>query len=487
MLVSHRWAFPLTAGVIAVALCGGTAHLLRYCIVHAQAPPPTQLSVYSSQTTYPVPLLNLNGQEYAGLVELLEPLGPVDARPDGKKYKLKFTPPGARELEIEFRDGKDKGKIKGNSIKLPANFVILNGRGYVPLASVSEVLSRTLAAQIRLNPTAHRLFIGNTGDRFTLELRKGTTSKLFVSFDSPVNPSIATEPGHIRFTFRREPVISGVDNVSYTDSLFTGAHFSEHDGIAELDISGTSALMANFADGGKTIIVSAAPPPPPAVTQLPSAPIPQVLTQSAVQPPKPPTVPRFYVLIDPAHGGNEVGAAISPTLPEKDVVLALARKVQHELSNRGIAAGLLRNSDIAISLDQRAVSANAARPALYVAIHAANGGRGVHVFTTLLAPESLSSRDFLPWDRAQAAYLDLSSSVAGSVSAELEARKLPNITLAAPLRPMANIAAPAIAVEIASPSEDVNDITSTAYQEQVAQSIAAGIAAVRGKIPDVRP
>jgi N-acetylmuramoyl-L-alanine amidase len=193
------------------------------------------------------------------------------------------------------------------------------------------------------------------------------------------------------------------------------------------------------------------------------------------------------VLIDPAHGGSEIGAAISPTLSEKDVVLALARRVQRELANRGISAGLLRNSDTAISLDQRAISANAARPALYVALHATNSGRGVHVFTSLVDQESYTTGDFLPWNQAQAAFLESSASVAGSVAAELEARKLPNSTLPAPLRPMNNIAAPAIAVEIAPPSENVADITSTTYQEQVAQAIAAGIAAVRGKVPEVRP
>jgi N-acetylmuramoyl-L-alanine amidase len=161
--------------------------------------------------------------------------------------------------------------------------------------------------------------------------------------------------------------------------------------------------------------------------------------------------------------------------------------VQKELSNRGVAAGLLRNSDVAITLDQRAISTNAARPAIYVAIHAANSGRGVHVFTTLLDPESLTSRDFLPWERAQAAYLDVSGTVAGSVAAELEARKLPNASLAAPLRPMNNIAAPAFAIEIASPTDNVADITSPAYLDQVAQAIAAGIAAVRSKVPEVRP
>jgi len=483
--LSRLRVFPVAASLIAIALLGGATHLLRHSTVQAQTAAAAQLSVYSPQTFYTVPLLTLNGQPYIGLVELLEPLGSVDARPDGKKYKLKFTPSGARELEFQFQDGKDNGKVKGDKVKLPSNFILQSGRGYVPLSSVSDLLSRSLSTQIRLNSSARRLFIGNIGERFTLDLRKGTPSKLFVSFDSPVNPTIATEPGHIRFTFRREPVISSADHEAYTDPLITGASFSEHDGLAELDVTGTSSLMANFADGGKTIVVTGAPPPPPSVSQLPIS-QPNV-TLPAAPTLKAPTGPGFLVLIDPAHGGTEIGSAISPTLPEKDVVLALAPKVQHELQSRGVAAGLLRNSDITITLDQRAISANAARPAIYVALHAANSGKGVHVFTSLLPAEVVSPRDFLPWDSAQTAYLELSAAVAGSVSAELETRKLPNATLAAPLRPMNNIAAPAIAIEIAPPGNDVNDIASAEYLDQVAQSIAAGIAAMRGKVPEVRP
>jgi N-acetylmuramoyl-L-alanine amidase len=52
---------------------------------------------------------------------------------------------------------------------------------------------------------------------------------------------------------------------------------------------------------------------------------------------------------------------------------------------------------------------------------------------------------------------------------------------------MNNIAAPAIAVEIAPPDDRVESIAAPEYQEQVAQSIAAGIAAVRSKLPAVRP
>ena len=52
---------------------------------------------------------------------------------------------------------------------------------------------------------------------------------------------------------------------------------------------------------------------------------------------------------------------------------------------------------------------------------------------------------------------------------------------------MNNVAAPAIAIEIAPPGEDVSDIAKAAYQDQIAQSIAAGIVAVRSKIAEVRP
>ncbi len=465
----------------AVALAAAIAH---FAIIHGQNA--EQLSVYSAQSNYSVPLIDVKGLPYVGLVDLFEPLGDIEARPDGKKYKLRFTPPGGHAVEAQFNEGKDKAKILGGNFKLPADFVLQNGRGYVPLSSAPEILSKLLVKPVQLHPTARRMFVGDVPIRFSLDLDKSTPPKLTISFPSAVNPSIATEPGHVRFTFKHEPVVSnGQDSVNFDNPVITGAVFAERDGLAELDIAATAPLIANFADGGKTIIVSAVPPPP-SVATVP-APQLQVPAQIMTPQPKAPTGPRFLVLIDPAHGGSDSGASITPSLVEKDVVLALARRVQRDLQAQHIAAGMLRNSDIAIPLDQRATSVNAARPALYISLHAANTGRGVHVFTAMLPPTTQTREGFLPWDTAQAAYLDLSGVAAGSVAAELEARKLPNTTLVAPLRPMNNIAAPAIAIEIAPPDDDVDNINSADYQEQVAQSIAAGVAAVRSKLPEVRP
>jgi N-acetylmuramoyl-L-alanine amidase len=450
--------------------------------VHAQSS--DQLTVYSPQTSYTVTMLDIQGHPYVGLIELLEPLGSVEGRVDGKKYKLRFTPPGGRPVEAQFNEGKDKSKILGENYKLPANFAQQNDRGYVPLAAVPEILTKLLARPTQLHPAARRLFIGDVPIHFSMSLDRSTPPKLNLNFPVAVNPSIATEPGRVRFTFRREPVVSnGQDSVSFSDSTITGAVFAEHDGLAELDVMATEPLMANFADGGKTIVVSVVPPPPPPPPTL----APQV--QAPAQTPAPqakPSGPRFLVIIDPGHGGAETGAVITPTLMEKDVVLTFGRRLQHELQNRGIAAGLLRSSDVAIGLDQRAQATNAARAALYITLHAANTGRGVHLFTSMLPPTTLQPGQFLPWDTAQAAFLDLSGMVAGSVGAELEARKLPNATLVAPLRPMNNVAAPAIAVELAPPDNKVDDIDDPEYQVKVSQAIAAGVSAVITKLPETR-
>ena len=480
-LADKRLSFWLRLILPAAALAALLAH---FGTIHGQTP--DQLTVYSAQTTYSVPLLDLKGQPYVGLVDLFEPLGGIEARPDGKKYKVRFTPPGGHPVEAQFNEGKDKAKVGGGNFKLPADFVSQNGRGYVPLSSAAEILNKMLAKPVQLHASARRLFIGDVPIRFTLELDKSNPPRLVAGFPSAVNPSIATEPGRVRFTFKREPVVSsGQDSFSFDDPVITGAVFAEHDGLATLDVMATAPLIANFADGGKTIIMTPVPPPP-AVASVP-APQLQIPAQILTPQPKAPTGPRFLVLIDPAHGGADSGASITSDLVEKDVVLALARRVQRELASHGIVAGMLRNSDIAIPLDQRATSVNAARPALYISLHAANTGRGVHVFTSLLPAANLERNGFLPWDTAQAAYLDLSATAAGSVAAELESRKLPNTTLVAPLRPMNNIAAPAIAIEIAPPDDTVENIASADYQEQVAQSVAAGIAAVRSKLPEVRP
>jgi N-acetylmuramoyl-L-alanine amidase len=160
----------------------------------------------------------------------------------------------------------------------------------------------------------------------------------------------------------------------------------------------------------------------------------------------------------------------------------LARRIGSQLEAKGISEILIRGGDATNSLDQRATTANAMRPALFITVHAATEGRGAAVFTAQLPPTDNDRRSFLPWDSAQSAYLDQSSTAAGSIAAELTARQVPVRAMVASVRPLNNIAAAAIAIEIYPADGSLSTLTSADYQQRIAGAIASGVAAIKDKL-----
>ena len=457
------------------------------------------LTIYAPGAVYSVNLIQVEGQLYAGLSDLLEPLGTVEAREDGKKWKLRFVAAGGREVNAEFQDGKNKGKIRGQDIQLAGNFHMENGRGYVPLHNIGGLIPFFTGFQTSLHESSLRLLVGEVAIGFRQQLEKAPTPKVTYTFSAPVNPTVATEPGRIRLVFRRDAIVnSGTDSLQTGDSTITSTAFSDAGGTAQITVNASVPLTATFSDGNKMITIAPVPPAPPVEAAKPATPTPTpqpsapaaaattTTTPSAPAQPSAPPQPRFVVLIDPAHGGDERGAAITEKIPEKDVNLALARRIQHELQNRGVNAALLRSGDNTVGVDDRAVAANAAHPSIYLCIHAANLGTGLRIFTALMSPTGVAAHKFLLWHQAQAPYLDLSSQVAGSISAELSNRQIAVTALPAPLRPMRNIAAPAIAIELAPPDDDVTNINDGEYQQNVAAAVANGIAAMKPKLQGAR-
>ena len=153
-------------------------------------------------------------------------------------------------------------------------------------------------------------------------------------------------------------------------------------------------------------------------------------------------------MIDAAHGGSDHGAILAGNIPEKDLTLSLARLIQHDLEAHGVATRMIRTGDTDLDFDQRAAAANSSHILAYIAIHAASEGRGVRLYTALLPPTAQppTHKQFLPWDKAQSSWLDLSGSLAGSIAAELNQRNIAVRALAFPLRPLNNIWAPAVAL-----------------------------------------
>lgn len=292
-------------------------------------------------------------------------------------------------------------------------------------------------------------------------------------------------------SFLRDPLLaSGQDKVTYGDKTISSLGFQEGNGAAELTISGNVALLASFSNDGRTITIAAAPGPSTAgaatgqTAQLPST-MPPTATSPTARPSPPQAPARFIVMVDASHGGDERGAALSDKLAEKDVTLALARKIRQELETRGIPALILRDGDASLSLEQRVATVNAGRGALYIGVHAANDGSGVRVYSAMMPPDLQGRGPFIAWDAAQASSLGISQLSAAVIGSELR-KKVSTRVLAAPVPPLKNIIIPAIAIEVAPASSDVADLASSDYQTTIAAGVAAGVEAMRPRLESRR-
>jgi N-acetylmuramoyl-L-alanine amidase len=189
--------------------------------------------------------------------------------------------------------------------------------------------------------------------------------------------------------------------------------------------------------------------------------------------------PEFFVMIDPSHGGTDKGAVFSSRIAEKDVTLALARELRRDLQEHGIAARLLRDSDVNLSLERRAEVSNQQRPGLYVALHAGTPGTGVRVYAPLLPAGQQAVGSFLPWENAQAASLVRSEAMAKAITQELKKKDIKAPYLQAFLRPLNNLTTPAIAVEMAVDRGDLRQLENAKLQDIVASAVSSAIAQSR--------
>jgi N-acetylmuramoyl-L-alanine amidase len=444
------------------------------------------LTVYAASANYSLSIADRNGREYIGLLEILEPLGGVSAKTDGLRWKLRF-----KDVDAEFIQGRDRAKIRGRDAALFGPFLLESGHGMVPLVSLSSLLPRFVGGPVTFAEPSRRLFIGNVATRFTAEIGPSTSSRLVLNFSAPVNPTIATEPGRLRMVFRREPVISpGTAMMRFDNPTIPYATYSEANGQVEIDVNSNAPLMASFSNEGRTISISAVqqPPPVPPPAQAPQMPATEPLAPPVLPgAPAPAPIPRhFFAVIDASHGGDDRGVTLSDTLLEKDVTLGFARQLRQELQNRGISALVLRDSDATLTSEQRAIFANTAHPVIYIAMHAASDGHGVRLYTAMLPVSGENNGPFASWETAQAAFLPASQSALDGIAAELRRRQIPVRTLSAPLRPLNNVTAAAVAVEIAPPGTNVAELASSAYQQSLASILANGIAAARDKMGAVR-
>jgi len=104
--------------------------------------------------------------------------------------------------------------------------------------------------------------------------------------------------------------------------------------------------------------------------------------RAAALPPPPPGVeaeelaagadrrPIRRVVVDAGHGGHDTGAIGPRRVREKDVTLAMARRLARKLEAAGFEVVLTRRDDRYLALEERTALANTARGDLFLSIHA---------------------------------------------------------------------------------------------------------------------
>jgi N-acetylmuramoyl-L-alanine amidase len=452
-----------------------------------------KLSVFTASGHFTVSVTEFDRTLYVPLRGVLEQFGAIQVKADRNQVRIRL-----KDIEGEFQDNSTRVRIGRTVIRTVAPVLLHQGDVLVPMNVLPMVLKNYGAGTAEFHENGRRLFLSGAQQVVSTTLQPDGAG-LVMEFPSAVNPKISSDGPKVRMAFQNEPVVLSVDRVDYTDKLIKSVSFLETNGIAEITVEGAGPLLANFSGGGRVITFTAAPAPAvsaaPADTQPPVAapatdanvPVaPESPTPGQEQPAGTPSVSAtpFLVMIDASHGGSETGVRFSETLLEKEITLMLAKRLQSELHERGIAATLLRSDDSTISADQRAVTVNEKRPALYVSLHAGGPGTGVRVYTALGPAETdRPATLFVRWEHANQIYVTRSRTVGKSVVTELAAKKINASLMPASVAPLNAIAAPAIAIEVAPPPSrpTVDALTTVSYQVAVVEATATGIAQARSK------
>jgi N-acetylmuramoyl-L-alanine amidase len=251
------------------------------------------------------------------------------------------------------------------------------------------------------------------------------------------------------------------------------------------------------------------PPSPQPPANVPLTPLTPGGTSPAAQtPPSLANGPGIdFVVLDPGHGGSEVGAEGPDGTLEKDLTLAICLKTKAALERVGFKVTLTRTADIVVPLQTRTVFANIQQADLFLCIHVnsspSSKAHGTETYyhsteATDLWAKGLADREnavpqqtpgdregvsLVLWDLAQAGHIRMSSALAESVQRQfndLLSTKDRGVRQA-PFAVLQGAQMPAVLVEVAflsNPSE-AKKLADVGFQEQVAQSLAQAVKAFK--------
>src|SRR5262252_8240566 len=282
---------------------------------------------------------------------------------------------GSHELVLHNR--KSLAAVDGDLKLLPSPSLLDAGRWLVPVEGLARVLGPLLERPVEWRPAQRVLVIGPVAIPKVQVSTFASGELVRVVFEASENVPfrVQQESGRVTVAVSRDLVdvllqptrlaggiVGSVQFLGGRENLFAVELGPRFKTLKATEQESPARLVLEFqgpplAPGERA--AAAAPPAPPRAQKPPSEPEPAVRT----------------IVIDPGHGGENPGARGPAGTLEKDVALAIGRRLRAELVNaRGLQVFLTREKDVDVDLDERTAIANNYKADLFVSIHV-NGSR----------------------------------------------------------------------------------------------------------------
>jgi N-acetylmuramoyl-L-alanine amidase len=390
--------------------------------------------------------------------------------------------------------------VRDELIEMPVAPLVIDGHPYAPAQFFQSFLPRAAQLDATWDPAARVLQV-KAAQQSVIAAQVSVAnvqgiSKVVITLSAPAEYSILKEPAAYVIRFRA-PVRAPYVEQAHEDPYVTKTSFVGSDLRIQLsapDVAGDAYRLDNpfriVIDFRKGAAVAPGTPQP-------------------IIPAKPVEQPGIHtIVIDPGHGGKEVGAIGPGGLMEKEATLNLCRKLaaalEAKLKTRVI---LTRSDDSVVPLDQRTAIANQYKADLFLSVHMnaaiVKGAHGAETyFLSLEASDELakkaaetenamahspaagatpSSSDLklILWDLAQQEYLNESSKLATDIQEEMN--RITGVqnrgVKQAPFRVLVGATMPAALVEVAfitNPEEEAR-INSEAFQKTVVDALTTAV------------
>jgi N-acetylmuramoyl-L-alanine amidase len=445
-----------------------------------------------------VPLVRAD-REMVALQDLVADLGVrLTSDPRGGAATLAF---GAHEVGLYH--GKSLASVDGDLRLLSAPVILEAGRWLVPLDGVPRLLGPLLERPVEWR-AAQRVLLLDDVRIPRISVSTFTTpdlARVVLEATESLPFRVHQEAGRVTVTIPRDLLDVSLEPVQLAGGIVESVRFlggKENLFAVKLGPRFQSLKAMEQESPARLVLEFSAPP---AAAPPPPRPAPVRRAQTAPRPEGPRTI-----VIDPGHGGDDVGARGPGGALEKEVTLAIARRLRAELTSAlGVQVFLTRERDLEIDLDERTAIANNYKADLFISIHAnasrVQGVSGSEVyFLSYRASDEEARRmaqiegsledlemaapgsplALILWDMAQAEHLQESEALASRIQEELmaltgsEKRGVKQ----APFRVLVGATMPAVLVElgfISNPDEEKR-LTSAPHQSRLVGALRRGIA-----------